>query len=232
MIKYARLASRTDIQPIVEEIARLESIAWRAHYNQAHYNGDWDILPLRSIGGSMENLFSVHASASGEVAYEDTEALGLSPSLQHVLDSIHCEKRAVRLMRLRAHSEIKQHSDHELSLEDGEARLHIPIVTNDDVHFFLDEELIPMREGECWYLNLTLPHRVTNASSEDRIHLVVDCVVNEWLRNELLREDAVTKEYTPRMPDYTRNERTRIADELRRMNTSHTLELAERLENV
>jgi hypothetical protein len=135
-------------------------------------------------------------------------------------------------MRLRAHSEIKQHSDHELSLEDGEARLHIPIVTNDDVRFFLDEELIPMREGECWYLNLTLPHRVTNASSEDRIHLVIDCVVNDWLRNELLRDGAITKEYTLRAPEYTIDERARIAEELRRMNTAHALQLAERLEDA
>ena len=38
-----------------------------------------------------------------------------------------------------------------------------------------------MQEGECWYLNFNLPHRVRNASPRDRIHLVVDCPVDAWL---------------------------------------------------
>ena len=39
-----------------------------------------------------------------------------------------------------------------------------------------------MQEGECWYLDLSLPHRVQNRSNVDRIHLVVDCLLNDWLR--------------------------------------------------
>jgi hypothetical protein len=39
-----------------------------------------------------------------------------------------------------------------------------------------------MAEGECWYLNVNQPHRVENRGSADRVHLVLDCVVDEWLR--------------------------------------------------
>jgi hypothetical protein len=39
-----------------------------------------------------------------------------------------------------------------------------------------------MKEGEYWYLDLGKPHRVENRSEQDRIHLVVDCVLNGWLR--------------------------------------------------
>jgi hypothetical protein len=38
-----------------------------------------------------------------------------------------------------------------------------------------------MPEGEYWYLDLGKPHRVENRSNRDRVHLVVDCVLNEWL---------------------------------------------------
>ena len=44
-------------------------------------------------------------------------------------------------------------------------------------------ERIFLEEGECWYLNANLPHRVTNNSNRDRIHLVIDCEVNDWLKN-------------------------------------------------
>jgi hypothetical protein len=71
------------------------------------------------------------------------------------------------------------------------------------VEFYLDGELLPMEPGECWYLNLDLPHRVQNLGSSDRLHLVVDCVADEWLlamvpdratlagQCELLRQRAV-----------------------------------------
>jgi hypothetical protein len=39
-----------------------------------------------------------------------------------------------------------------------------------------------MQPGECWYLNFDLPHRVQNLGATDRVHLVVDCQVNDWLR--------------------------------------------------
>ena len=64
--------------------------------------------------------------------------------------------------------------------QDGVGRVHIPVITNPEVEFFLQGELIDMRPGEAWYLNFNLPHRVENRSSEARVHLVVDCIVNDW----------------------------------------------------
>jgi hypothetical protein len=32
-----------------------------------------------------------------------------------------------------------------------------------------------------WERNINLPHRVHNRSAVDRVHLVLDCVVNDWL---------------------------------------------------
>jgi len=98
-----------------------------------------------------------------------------------VLALLHCPLTAVRLLRLKAGSSIREHSDYRLGYEDGEVRLHIPVVTNPDVNFFLAGQRLSMQEGECWYLNVNLPHRVDNQSTTDRIHLVIDCVVNDWL---------------------------------------------------
>ena len=38
-----------------------------------------------------------------------------------------------------------------------------------------------MGEGEAWYLNLNLRHSVVNSGPTPRVHLVIDCVVDDWL---------------------------------------------------
>ena len=64
-------------------------------------------------------------------------------------------------------------------------RLHVPVHTNADVDFVLDDQRVPMAEGELWFLNFNKYHSVDNRSSVDRIHLVIDCVINDWLRQLL-----------------------------------------------
>lgn len=95
---------------------------------------------------------------------------------------LRCPLKSVRLLKLTAGSHIREHRDDDLGWEAGEIRLHVPIITDPGVEFFLNGQRVVMQEGECWYLDLSLPHRVQNRSSVDRIHLVIDCLLNDWLR--------------------------------------------------
>ncbi len=74
-----------------------------------------------------------------------------------------------------------RNTDHDLAAENGIARLHVPVVTNDDVMFKLNGTRVAMNEGECWYLRLSDPHSVENRGRADRVPLVIDAEVNEWL---------------------------------------------------
>ena len=105
--------------------------------------------------------------------------------LQEVLASFHCPLEAVRLLKLTAGSSIREHRDYKLGYEDGVLRFHIPVITSPDVAFFLEGRQIVMNPGECWYLNLNLPHHVDNHSTVDRIHLVIDAIVNDWVHDLL-----------------------------------------------
>jgi hypothetical protein len=89
------------------------------------------------------------------------------------------------VLRLGAAARIREHRDYDLGYEEGQVRLHVRIVTGPEVDFFLDAHRLEMNEGECWYLDLSLPHWVENRGATDRIHLVIDCELNEWLRNLL-----------------------------------------------
>mgnify|MGYP003579285435 CR=1 FL=1 len=135
-------------------------------------------------------------------------------------------------MKLHAGAVIKEHRDTTLCFEEGEARLHIPVVTNPYVSFYLDGEKLQLKEGECWYMNLCLRHRVQNDGRTDRIHLVIDCLVNDWLR-EVLTTGAVLQKQAEEesAKAYDAASKLKMIGELRRMNTPVSLALAAQLED-
>jgi hypothetical protein len=157
------------------------------HFNTRYYQGDWSAVPLRSVGGRADHIYP---DPTKKIDFADTPLLARCPYVREVLASFPCPQQAVRFLRLKAGSVIKEHRDHELGFEDGEVRLHIAVRTNPDLIFMLNGRRVIMREGECWYNNLSLPHSVENRGSTDRIHLVIDCVVNDWLRDRLLADAA------------------------------------------
>ncbi len=162
--------------------ADLEVIAadeWVAHFNKSIYEGDWSGVALRSVGGKAMQLYP---DPTATERFADTETLGRCAYYQEVLATFQCPLTSVRLLRLQAGSSIAEHRDYRLGYEDGEVRIHVPVVTDPGVAFFLAGERVPMAVGECWYLNVNLPHRVENRSRTNRIHLVLDCMVNDWLR--------------------------------------------------
>jgi Aspartyl/Asparaginyl beta-hydroxylase len=82
-------------------------------------------------------------------------------------------------------SVIEEHRDGQLSAEEGTARIHIPVVTNPDVEFYLNGARVVLEAGSAWYLRLTDPHSVYNKGGSDRVHMVVDATVNDWLQDAL-----------------------------------------------
>lgn len=78
-----------------------------------------------------------------------------------------------RLMRLSAGAEVSTHVDFNYHWY-TRVRIHIPIVTHPDVSFYCANEQVHMQAGEAWIFNSWRRHRVVNASSMNRVHLVLD----------------------------------------------------------
>jgi aspartyl/asparaginyl beta-hydroxylase len=114
-------------------------------------------------------------------AFGDTPMLADCRYFRAVLDSFACPLQAVRLMRLTAGSIIKEHADHDLCFEQGSVRIHVPIATNEGVIFELNRRRVILEAGSCWYLRLSDPHSVVNRGDTDRVHMVIDATVNEWV---------------------------------------------------
>jgi mannose-6-phosphate isomerase-like protein (cupin superfamily) len=160
---------------------------WVDHVNQQDYRGGWDVLPLRCQRQHVDAhpILQGFAIACGE-EWQDLPILDACPVIHKFLEKLQCPLKSARLMRLKAGAEIKPHCDQGLSIEFGEARLHLPIQTSDDILFLVNNQPVPMRAGELWYINADQEHAVYNRGVEDRINLVIDCVANAWLREKII----------------------------------------------
>jgi hypothetical protein len=221
MISHARINFQIPIASWQQEINNLPDY-WHNHFNKTHYQGSWTVLPLRSPGGNVE---AINPDILGNETFQDTPLLQNCPAISKWLNQLHCPLMSVRLLNLQCKSVIKEHRDHGLSFEQGEARLHIPVFTNPLVDFYLDNTLLRMREGECWYINANLPHRVSNNGSSDRIHLVIDCLVNDWLQEIFNQADKTS---SPR--EGYKRDLINIIRELRLQGTSTANVIADQLE--
>lgn len=168
------------------DLRQLADREWIGHFVKQNYDGDWSVLPLRSPANATHPVKMIYSDPICDT-FVDTPLLALCPSMAAALTTFACPLLSVRLMRLGAGSVIKTHRDDDLDAEHGRARLHVPIVTNDRVDFRLNGERVALREGECWYLRLSDPHSVTNAGETDRVHLVIDAIVNDWLMDLMRR---------------------------------------------
>lgn len=81
--------------------------------------------------------------------------------------------RRSMLVLLPGKCSVKQHVDTGYHLFNTH-RLHIPILTNDQVVFTVNQTVVPMKEGAIIEINNNVWHKVENKSSEKRIHLILD----------------------------------------------------------
>lgn len=171
-----------EAESLKADLEQITSGEWVAHFNKGYYEGEWKGLALRSTTGKANQL---HRFPDDTGPATDTVILARCPYFQDVLDAFKCPILAARLLSLGPGSKIREHEDYFLGVEDGLIRLHIPIATDPRVEFFIANQRLTMMEGETWYLDLSLPHRVSNHSDKDRVHLVVDCVFNDWLEAQI-----------------------------------------------
>ena len=77
------------------------------------------------------------------------------------------------LARLHKHCSVPNHIDKGVSLINNN-RIHLPIVTDPKVRFWVNKESIYMQKGHLTEINNVGEHGVENNSDIDRIHLIVD----------------------------------------------------------
>ncbi|MFC1750249.1 aspartyl/asparaginyl beta-hydroxylase domain-containing protein [Pseudomonadota bacterium] len=174
---------------LLADLDKIETPEWIEHVNQRAYNGNWDVFPLRCDAQHVDAHPILQSFAlEGVTRWKNLPIVDQCPSFKTVLDKLqshHFHIYSARLMRLHAGSEITEHVDHGVGHACGEVRLHVPITTNPKVEFKVNRKQVPMQPGELWYIDADKPHSVANRGETDRVHLVIDGKVNEWLNEQL-----------------------------------------------
>src|SRR5580700_1748325 len=161
------------------DLAGIQPEEWSPHYNERDFGGDWRGVALRSASASPRDL----NAGPSVVGFVDTPLLDRCPYFRAVLGAFRCPLKSVRLLSLAPGSYIREHSDNALEYEDGEIRIHVPVLTSALVEFYVSGERLLLEEGGCYYVNVNLPHRVNNRGTAARVHLVIDAAVDDWVRD-------------------------------------------------
>jgi hypothetical protein len=151
----------------------------------------WDVYTKR------QETFQAHSQTKSLLLMWDEENIHtLEPSQKHdlfyqlevdkfinTIEPLYKQKygdgyfNRIILVNLLSNSEIIPHADGGPLLL--ARRTHIPIITNPEVFFIVDDEEKNMKEGEIWEIDNSKVHSVENLSDEDRIHFIIDYVVTK-----------------------------------------------------
>lgn len=213
---------------LVADLEKCRSFDFLENYIPANYQGKDYILPLRSIEGRLNAPAALPDQAH---LYADTEALKQCTYFKGVIDTFQCKKEAVRLMRLPAGKVINTHIDYDCGYEDGVFRVHVPVLTNKEVYFILNDKRLVMNAGQAWYTNVNLPHSVANKGTTDRVHLVIDCIRNQW-SDEVFGSLGYRFDLEREIPEeYSKETLERILYELSLQDTDVARDLSEKLKS-
>jgi quercetin dioxygenase-like cupin family protein len=218
-MNHIKFSQTYDVKKLSNELEAILQEEWPLHFNTKDFNGDWRSISLRSTSGKSNDIYA-HASSD----YHNTPVLDRMPYVKTILDSWHCEKEAVRLLSLAPGSAIKPHRDPGCGYHEGSFRIHIPIVTNPEVYFTIEEEKLQLKAGECWYMNFSATHSIVNTGHTSRVHLVMDGIRNSWTDRLFAAHGyLLPEENAP--ADYDAATRAAMIAELEKMNTPVAREL-------
>ncbi len=226
LTKHLKLPFQFNVQKLKSELESLLKTKWIPHFNADGYDGEWNSIALYAQDGDESNI---SADPNVSSTLKETPILNNSKYLKKVIEQIKCPLLSVRLLRLGKGAFIKPHRDYNLGYENNNFRIHIPIITNQQVSFILDGIKLNMEEGQCWYTNVNYIHSVSNNGESDRIHLVIDCERNEW-SDRLFFSMAPESSFFPKEKNnYSLDMMKNMIEELKLINTAGAKETIEEL---
>lgn len=195
---FSRLPVTVNLPLLLQALAAIGEDSWRGHFNSAYHSGDWSGVALISAADALSELSCGRGQPLHRAAWS-ADSRWHAALRDWPLDIV-----SARLLRLGPGARIHEHRDYDLGGADADLRLHVPLLSPPEVDFWLDQQRIPMLAGECWFLDLSRPHRVDNRGAEPRIHLVIDCRPSPWLEQAIISGLRSTPAASTEQSDFER----------------------------
>lgn len=215
-----------NIERLKNDLQKVEKTDWVKHPNISAYKGSWLVSSLYSTDGNTKNIVAIENQK-----YFETPLMKKTEYIKEILEVFNTKIEAVRFMKLKSHSIIKEHCDKGSCFEDGYARIHIPITSNDKVEFILNGEKYKMDLGKCYYIDANNSHSVVNKGDTDRVHLLIDCHVNGWLKKIFLKNGFKEPVYKYGDKGITDENVDDLIVSLKSLGTNTALDLMKKLES-
>jgi tetratricopeptide (TPR) repeat protein len=171
---FLRLNEHLDVRTILDWVRQLPAEKWLESERERLFDVHRDTQALLIVH------FEDHKYRKPEYRelYSELQE-AIRPVIDHIANYYRDNGFIVRLLlaKLAAGGRIPKHTDAGYSLLHCH-RVHLPIVTNEQVVFHVGGEEINMQVGELWEINNGKVHAVENRGAEDRIHLIVDWMPN------------------------------------------------------
>ena len=190
--EFIRLPFKFDAEILAQEVLAFDQSEWMPHVQGFAGN---TAIPLVSLHGEMNNDFN------GPMKI--TDKLERSPYIKQVLASFEQVFGRSRLMGLAGGFDVPEHRDVNYHWY-KRVRIHIPVITNQNVLFYCGDTHVQMAAGESWIFDSWKTHRVENKSEEFRVHLVIDTIgsprfwemvgKSEWRCAKHCRKPATVKD--------------------------------------
>ncbi|AUX48691.1 uncharacterized protein SOCE26_102320 [Sorangium cellulosum] len=193
MLKYTsqlKAIPRDVVDGMLDDVARAD-VPWTENYSR-YQSGGWKTAALYNASGdSQENDLA-------DCTPIPTEVVPRLPRIRAFVEGSGLKLMWVRLLKLDPNAFLWEHTDYgaqNLSRV-PRLRLHVPLKTNPGALIVLPSRSVHMKSGFLWKLT---PHQARhgacNLGAEERIHLIMDCYINEHLEElvaqELLEPDTL-----------------------------------------
>ena len=169
---------KVDVSKIKETISLLDKSYWEVYTKrQETYEAHSQTKSLLLMWDE-ENIHTLKPSQTHDLFYK----LEIQNFIT-LIEPLYKEKygdgyfNRIILVNLLSNSDIRAHADGGPLLL--ARRTHIPIITNPEVFFIVNDEEKNMKEGEIWEIDNSKVHSVENLSDKDRIHFIIDYVVTQ-----------------------------------------------------
>jgi len=183
----ARLKLGFDIEKLQKDLEIAKQHFQSAPQIGPYHDGSWTGIALRNSKGDCNDTLAFSAGNA-----QNTEVLEYCPYFKQILDDLNFEVEVARILFVPPDKKVGEHRDPGIDWSTGLARIHIPIITHEEVYFYIDGERAEWKEGEFWYGNFSETHSIHNKSDITRVHLVLDCAINQNLLS-LFPEEFLTE---------------------------------------
>ena len=176
---FYRIGNIDNLELLLEKVNQLTEKDWAASDRETVFDIHQKTKSIKMVFEDMS-----HTRPEKTAFYSQFESV-VKPVLMQ-LEKVFGEGGTfVRIIfaRLEAGAQIKHHVDKGYSLLNCN-RIHVPLVTNNDVDFYVGGETKTLLAGEIWEINNATVHAVHNKSKHDRIHLIIDWTPTHTLLRE------------------------------------------------